>query len=160
MKNLLRTFILLFLSGLLAGALFAQEKTGPSQDPKFQVYVDTAGVSPVADSTGNPVEGVFLTWVYAKTSDNAPPSAGVLVAFDCKEHKVMRIAHVVFRLAADKHSVEGAIVEEEQPEWVPVSNPRTFNLVCEVGAEHAKGHWGPDVKHQAPQYIDPRVRQA
>lgn len=161
MKNLLRIFVLLFLSGFIAGELFGQEKTNtPPQDTRFMIYVDTAGVAPVPNTTGQ-----FITWIYAKTSDDAPPSAGVLVVFDCKAHQVMRVAHVVFHLAGDKRSVEGQIEDETNPTWVPVSNPEVFNKVCEVGAEHAKGNWGPDVKHPAAPKgqlppSDPRWRQA
>jgi len=158
-RNLLRTFALLLLSGFLAGALFAQEKTTPSQNPKFTIYVDTAGVAPL------PTVGQYITWIYAKTSDDAPPSSGVLVAFDCKAHEVMRVAHVVFHLAKDGKSVEGEIVEEAAPEWVPVTNPAVFDKVCEVGAEHARGNWGPDLrqnyKHSVdPKVLDPRVRSS
>lgn len=161
MKNLLRIFALLFLAGFMAGSLYGQEKkTTPAQDPKFQVYVDTAGVAPVDNAPGHKGP-TYITWVYAKTSDNAPPSAGVLVAFDCGSHQVARLAHVVFHLASDGKSVEGNI-EEDEPEWVPVTNQTTFNLVCQVGAEHAKGNWGPDAKSQdhQPRVVDPRVRQA
>ena len=165
MKNLLRIFVLLFLSGFLAGELFGQEKTNtPPQDTRFGIYVDTAGVAPVPDKAGQ-----YITWIYAKTSDNAPPSAGILVAFDCQQHQVMRVAHIVFALMPDKKSVRGDIVEEVNPQWVPVSNPEVFSLVCEAGAEHAKGNWGPDTKLHTrpprdddapPAPSDPRWRQA
>jgi hypothetical protein len=120
MKNLLRTLTvgLAFVAGLLVSPLGAQE---PEQ-PKLGIYVDTAGVSAVAPD-------VYVTWVFAKASPTSWPSSGVLVAFDCESHQVMRVAHVVFKARTDgEPGVTGDIVED-QGGWVSVSIPEMFNLV-------------------------------
>jgi hypothetical protein len=123
MKDLLRTGLVLL--GLLAGLAVGGAAQAPEQ-PKFGIYVDTAGVSAVAPD-------IYVTWIFAKASPKAFPSSGILVAFDCENHLVQRLAHVVYRLTPDGRSVTGEVVED-QGGWVSVSIPELFNLVCAIGA--------------------------
>ncbi|MCC2626590.1 MAG: hypothetical protein K0S14_240 [Thermomicrobiales bacterium] len=131
-------FILAFLLGLLAGPLVAQ-------DQKFHVAVDTAGVSPVGDN-------IYTTWVYALATPTSFPSSGILVAFDCANRKVKRLAHVVYQWNADSSGVEGPIVEDNGA-WMDVSIPALYDLVCRVGPTH-----GPSVVESRKPTGDPRVR--
>lgn len=96
--------------------------------PTFYVFADTAGAAPVGDS-------VYLTWVFAKTSPTSLPSSGVLVNFDCRHDKVQRTAHVVYHPTGDSSTATGDVVADTTG-WVPVSNRRLFDLICQVGPAH------------------------
>lgn len=115
----------------------------PDPRPKLYVFADTAGISGVGDS-------VYLTWVFAKATPNGLPSSGILVGFDCKNHLVQRYAHVVYHLTPDSTGVTGSIVEDVSG-WVPVSVPKLFDMVCEIGPKHGTSS-GP-----TPQVITPKV---
>lgn len=132
-----------FLAGMYATPVLHAQAPSTGA-PKFLIFADTAGVSRVAPDT-------YITWVFAKATPTSLPSSGVLVAFDCASKRVKRIAHVVYHLAADSVSVEGAIVEDTTG-WVPVSNPRLFNVVCEVGPKHGigDGFINPTIPGQQP----------
>lgn len=99
-----------------------------AQAPRFLVYADTAGASAVGDS-------VYLTWIFAKATPTGLPSSGILVGFDCRHDQVQRVAHVVYHLAPDSVSAEGATVADSA-DWVPVSNRPLFDLICRVGPGH------------------------
>jgi hypothetical protein len=118
--------IMLWLS--LIGIARAQT---PAEKQTFLVYVDTAGVSSVG-------VGLYVTWVFAKASPNAYPSAGVLVAWDClrRPRMVKRLAQVVYRMTPDSAGVTGNIEEVDRP-WQAVTDERMANLVCEIGPTHA-----------------------
>jgi hypothetical protein len=132
---------------LMLATLFGYRAVGQqvaSPVPQLQIFVDTAGVSTFAameeDSAGHKVvtehPGVYMTWVFAKATATSLPSSGVLVAFDCRGRKVKRLAHVVYRLSADRQNVEGAI-EVDDREWQEPTIPRMMDMVCRIGPTHA-----------------------
>ena len=135
----MKSLFVALLSLFAASPLVAQ---APGTTPAFQIFVDTAGVSAIPDS-----QQQYVTWIYARQSEQAPPVTGVLVAFDCGKHLVNRIAHVVFhpvKNANGTFDVSGK-VEYDNGGWVAVHNEAMFTLVCSVGAEHDKqAEWEKD----------------
>lgn len=119
---------LLLLSFIWAASLRAQAPAASPKNPPLLVFVDTAGVAPIADD-------VFVVWTFAKATPSSWPSSGVLVAFDCGRKMVRRLAHVVYRLRPDSLGVEGDILEDQLP-WQTISIPKMFDLVCAVGRQH------------------------
>lgn len=118
-----------------------------TKNPKLSIFVDTAGVSRV-------MSDIYVTWVFAKASPNALPSSGVLVAFDCKNSVVKRLAHVVYHLNSDSTGVTGTIVEDNQT-WVAVSIPALYELVCAIGPTHADAMSTPSTPQMEPQPQEP-----
>ena len=94
--------------------------------PQFYTYVDTANVAAVAP-------GTYVTWVYALSTPTSYPSSAIMVAFDCRARKVKRLYHIVYQMRDDSLGVVGPIVEDTG-DWVPVSVPRTYEVVCSAGA--------------------------
>jgi hypothetical protein len=123
MRRLAATVVLLL--GLFAQSLTAQ---APASKQKFHIAIDTAGVM----ETG---ENIYTTWVFALATPTSWPSSGILVAFDCKNRLVKRLAHVVYSMKADGDGVEGPIVED-QGEWQQIAIPEMFELVCRIGPTH------------------------
>jgi hypothetical protein len=136
---------LAFLLGLLVSPAFGQtQATG-----KFHIAVDTAGVMPMGPA------GVYVTWIYALATPTSWPSSGILVAFDCQNRKVKRLASVVYSMKADSTGVEGPIYEYEG-EWVDVSIPRLFDLVCAIGPTHGPSVVEPTVPKAGSPYSAPK----
>jgi hypothetical protein len=136
-------FIFTFFLGLLARPAFGQT---PAADPHFEIAVDTAGVAEVAPN-------VYATWVFARESPKHYPVSGILVAFDCSQRKVARMAQVKYRLKADSTGVEGDVEEMPMLQWVDVSIPRLFDAVCAIGPKH-----GPSVVEPTKPEPDPNIR--
>ncbi len=135
-------FVFALLVGLVAAPLAAQAPT----NQKFEIAVDTAGIMDAG------VPGVYMTWVFARESPKHHPVSGILVAFDCKERKVKRLAHIVYSLRPDG-GIAGPVVEDEG-EWQNVSIPSLFDLVCSIGPTH-----GPSVVQPTrPKVVDPSWR--
>jgi hypothetical protein len=99
---------------------------------KFLVAVDTAGIVAVPGT-----DSVYTTWVFALATPTSFPSSGILVEFDCARNKVRRMVQVKYELNSDGKGVRGDLVEVNGP-WVPVTNPRLFNLVCTIGPIHTR----------------------
>ena len=135
-------------------ALFAPRAVAQGQ--KFLIRVDTAGVMPYPGQNH-----AYVTWVYALSSPTSFPSSAILVAFDCAGKKVMRLAHIKYQWNATKTGVEGPVVTEEHPEWVDISIPEMFAVVCRVGPTHGKSVIEPTLPDANPQPpSDPRWRRA
>ena len=127
MRYLFRfTLLLLGLTIGMALALNAQTNRATEQ-PQFEIAVDTLGIQAIGDSA-------YMTWVFARESPKHHPVSGILVGFDCRNQKVARFAHVVYKLMPDGQIV--GPIEEDPGTWVLVSNPRLFALVCEIGPKH------------------------
>ena len=118
--------IMLWLS--LISIARAQE---PAQR-QFLVFVDTAGVAPVANEPG-----MYITWVFAKSTPTSYPSSGILVMWDCLHSPriVKRIAQVVYHMTPDSTGVTGNIEEVNRP-WQEVTDERMADLVCRIGSDH------------------------
>jgi hypothetical protein len=140
-------YIFALLLGLLAGPLAAQ---APATKQRFEIAVDTAGISEVAPN-------VYTTWVFARATPTSWPSSGILVAFDCQNRKVKRLAHVVYSLKPDSSGVEGPIYEDEG-EWMDVSIPRLYDVVCSIGPTHGPSVVEPTPGPESPHIMDPRWR--
>jgi hypothetical protein len=122
-KGYLAVIFFVFLFWLLVASCF---RTLAAQEPtRFEIAVDTAGISPVAPN-------VYVTWIFAQESPKHHPVSGIIVAFDCTNRKVKRLAQVKYELQKDG-SIGGAIQEVDRP-WQDVTWPRMFELVCTVGA--------------------------
>lgn len=105
----------------------SEHSRGPIvKNPTLMIFADTAGIARVQ-------KDIYVTWVVARATPTALPSSGVLVAFDCKAHRVMRLAHVVYHMTADSSGVSGEI-KEDFGQWDEVSIPKLFDLVCSVGS--------------------------
>lgn len=124
-------YALAFLLGVFARPLFGQHPA--AGQPTFYAFVDTAHVTPVGPDT-------YVTWIFAASVPHPTPlvSSAVFVAFDCANHKVARLYHIVYKLNADSTGVWGDVAEDPGT-WVDVSVPKTFDLVCQVGPAH--GTW-------------------
>lgn len=119
-------YILAFLMGVLARPALSQAPA--HTDPSLQIAVDTAGIALAGPD-------VYITWVYAVAGPKSWPSSGILVAFDCRERKVKRLAHVMYKMKSDSSGVEGPIIEDNLP-WVDVTIPALYDLVCKIGPTH------------------------
>lgn len=141
MRNALALVAFLFLAAAPARA----QNTAPTSGPVFYAFVDTLGVAPVAPDT-------YVTWIFSASVPYPTPmvSSAILVAFDCKAHKVARLSHIVYALRPDSLGVQGAILTDPGT-WVDVSVPATFDLVCSIGATRPYKE-EPDVKvFEAPE---------
>lgn len=141
----MRTLVhIAFALAVLAGAAHGQQQ----QEQKFLVAVDTAGIMEAGPN-------VYTTWVFALSSPTSYPSSGIMVAWDCANKKVRRLAHVVYQWNDTKTGVAGPIVEDNLP-WVEVTDQRLYDLVCRIGPTH-----GPSVVKPTkpePKQSDPNLR--
>lgn len=120
----------------------ASAQTAPATKPVLFLFADTAGVSAVAHD-------VYITWVWAKASDNAQPVAGALVGFDCGKQLVKRFYRERFvPWTSDSLLVRGEI-KPDSTAWVPIHYPKMFTLVCSAGRSH-----GIDPNLPQPTYPD------
>jgi hypothetical protein len=115
---------------LTSVAANAQDSTHTPQQSQFIVFADTAGIAPMPG-----VDSTYVTWVFALSTPTSYPSSGILVAWDCEQHKVKRLSHVVYQMKADSTGVEGPVVEDNGP-WVEPVDPRLYALVCSIGPTH------------------------
>jgi hypothetical protein len=123
------TIAIAFFLGAFFNTATAQ---APVADQKFHIAVDTAGITEAAPD-------VYMTWVYSLSSPTSFPSSAILVAFDCRDRKVARMAEVKYGWNADSSGVVGKVVEKPMLQWVDVSIPRLFDLVCAIGPTHPSG---------------------
>jgi hypothetical protein len=130
---------LLMWAGIAALAAAQENDPNPS---RFEIAVDTAGIMPVAPD-------VYATWIFARESPKHHPVSGILVAFDCQKQKVARMAQVKYELQPDG-SIGGAIQEMPMLQWVPVTNPRMFALVCSIGPTHPESVVKPTTPRERP----------
>jgi hypothetical protein len=127
----MRKSVLSFVLAALAytGVASAQEANAPTPAPvKLMAAIDTLGIVTVQP-------GVYATWIFAMASPRSWPSSAIFVLFDCKARKVARVRHIVYKMRPDSLGVAGPVVEDSG-EWVDVHVPKTFDLVCSVGAAH------------------------
>lgn len=150
------TKILLSLALVLAactGGVRTCAAQAPNQHAapvKLLTAVDTANIVVVAPR-------VYGTWIYALATPTSWPSSAIYVLFNCKARKVARMYHIVYKMRDDSLGVTGPIVEDKG-EWVDVSVPKTFDLVCRVGAEKEADYRARDEydrEHDIQPHADP-----
>ena len=133
MKNLLRIFVplALFLGLLVAPLALAHGQQQPTAKPDsvtYSIYVDTAGVQRWPEGPNT-----FVTWIFAKQGDDYPPVSGIIVAFNCDEHMVRRLAQVVYGAPGAGPDHQPGQVEEVDGPWQTVTIPDVFDMVCKIG---------------------------
>lgn len=144
--NIVRVLMLIVAALLILLAFIsapAQAQT-PQPQQQFYIFADTAGIASVEGAPD-----VYMTWVFAKASPTSLPSSGVLVAWDCAQHLVKRLAQVKYELTSDSTGVSGNIEEVDRP-WQGVSDERLESLVCTIGPTHIHTDTPPVVPQDQP----------
>jgi hypothetical protein len=129
---------LLMWAGLAALAAAQENDPNPT---RFEIAVDTAGIMPVGPN-------MYVTWIFARESPKHHPVSGIIVAFDCTNKRVKRLAQVKYEMQKDG-TIGGAIQEVERP-WQAVTDSRVYDLVCSIGPTHPESVVEPTTPRERP----------